>query len=108
MLLKIQISRSQAFLPSDRIFQLAWPETFGKSWRRPERRERTHRVHMKVILPWLVRWACRAGTRNFCPALAALVGPVQHIFFLAIHYFNPFVSIAPASWAGSRAGSPVS
>ncbi len=24
------------------------------------------------VLPRLVRWACRAGTRNFCPALAAL------------------------------------
>jgi hypothetical protein len=24
---------------------------------------------MKEILPWLVRWACRAGTRDFCSAL---------------------------------------
>jgi hypothetical protein len=38
------------------------------------------RVQMKGVLPWLVRWACCAGTRNFCPALAALVGPVQNIF----------------------------
>ncbi len=36
---------------------------------------------MEWILPWLVRWACRAGTRDFCPALAALVGPVQNMFF---------------------------
>ncbi len=27
-----------------------------------------------------VRWACRAGTRDFCSALAALVVPVQNIF----------------------------
>jgi hypothetical protein len=31
---------------------------------------------MKGILPWLVRLAHRAGTRDFCLALAALVGPV--------------------------------
>ncbi len=34
-------------------------------------------VQMKGVLPWFVRWACRAGTREFCSALAALVGPVQ-------------------------------
>jgi hypothetical protein len=37
------------------------------------------------VLPWLFHWACRAGTRDFWTALAALVGPVQNIFFLAIH-----------------------
>jgi hypothetical protein len=35
---------------------------------------------MKGVLPWLVRWACRAGTRDFCSALAAEVDPVQNIF----------------------------
>ena len=48
---------------------------------------------MKGILPWLVLWACRAGTRDFCSALTALVGPVQNIFshprtlfhFLCLH-----------------------
>ncbi len=52
----------------------------------------------------MVRWACRAGTRDFCPALAALVGPVQNMFF-------PLRAIAHAAtweWAGSRAGLPVS
>jgi hypothetical protein len=29
-----------------------------------------------------------AGTRDFYPALAALISPVQHIFFLTVHYFN--------------------
>ncbi len=29
------------------------------------------------VLPWLVRWALRASTRDFYPALAALVSPVQ-------------------------------
>ena len=32
---------------------------------------------MKGVLPWLVRWACRAGTRDFCSALADLVGPLN-------------------------------
>ncbi len=53
----------------------------------------TQRVHMKGSgLGWL-RWAGRAGT--FCPASAALVGPAQNIFSLAVHYINSFVPIAP-------------
>jgi hypothetical protein len=48
---------------------------------------------MKGTLPWLVRWACHVGTRDFCPALAALVGAVQKKF-LTVHYFNSFVPIA--------------
>jgi hypothetical protein len=38
----------------------------------------------KKIIPdpqhWLVPWSCRAGTRDFCPALAALVDPIWNIF----------------------------
>jgi hypothetical protein len=52
-----------------------------------------HRVQIKAVLHWLVRWACRAGTRDFCSALAALVGPAQNIFFLTVHYFNTCVPI---------------
>ncbi len=37
----------------------------------------TQRVQIKGILPWLVRWACRACIRDVCSALAALVGQVQ-------------------------------
>ena len=33
------------------------------------------------VLPWLVRWNHRAGTRDFCPALAALVSPVKIVNF---------------------------
>jgi hypothetical protein len=47
---------------------------------------------MKGTLPWWVRWACRAGTRDFCSSLAALVGPVQNIFFPNLHY-NLFVPV---------------
>jgi hypothetical protein len=49
---------------------------------------------MKGALPWLVSWAICAGTRNFCSALAALVGPVQNILFLTILYFSLFLFIA--------------
>ncbi len=39
----------------------------------------TQRVQMRGVLPYLVCWACRAGTSGFCSALAALVGRVQNI-----------------------------
>jgi hypothetical protein len=55
---------------------------------------------MKEVLPWLVLWACHAGTRDFRSALAALVGPVQNIFFLAVHFFNSFVPIAHQAGQG--------
>jgi hypothetical protein len=53
----------------------------------------TRRAQINWVLPWLVCWACRAGTRDFCSALVALVSPVQNIFFLAVHYFNSLVPI---------------
>ncbi len=57
---------------------------------------------MKGVLPWFVRWAHCAGKRYFCPALAAqYLGPVQNIFFLALHYFTLFAPIA------QRAGQAV-
>jgi hypothetical protein len=37
-------------------------------------------VQMKAVLPWLVCWARRAGTRDFYHALAALVNTLQNIF----------------------------
>jgi hypothetical protein len=37
---------------------------------------------------------CRISKIDFCSALAALVGLVQNIFFLTVHYFNSFVPIA--------------
>jgi hypothetical protein len=49
---------------------------------------------MKGVLPWLFRWAfCHADTRDFCSALAALIGPVQNIFFLTVHYFDSFCKL---------------
>jgi len=54
----------------------------------------TQEVQLKWILPWLVRWARRASTRDFCPALVAEVGAVQNIIFLNVHYFSSLVPIA--------------
>jgi hypothetical protein len=49
---------------------------------------------MKGALPWLVRWVRHADTRDFNPALAALVSPVQNISFLTVHYFKSYVPVA--------------
>jgi hypothetical protein len=54
----------------------------------------TQRVQMKGVLPLLFSLALHAGIKEFCPALAALVGPVQKYFFLTIHYLNSLVPIA--------------
>jgi hypothetical protein len=44
-----------------------------------------------------------AGTREFfCPVLAALVGPVQNIFSLTVHYFNSSVPIAQQAGQAAR------
>ncbi len=45
--------------------------------------------------------------RDFCSALAALVGLVQFFFFI-VHYFNSFVPITQQAGLSSRAVSPVS
>ncbi len=57
----------------------------------------TQQVQIKGFLPWLVRVRCNlhADTRGFWPALSALVGPSQTIFFLKFQ-FCPY---RPASWA---------
>ncbi len=43
--------------------------------------------------PFLGLLGLSCSTRDFCSALAALVGPVQNNFFLTVHYFNSFVPI---------------
>ncbi len=50
---------------------------------------------------------CRAGTRDFYPALAALVSPVQSIFFphrVTVHYFDLCVPIAQEPWQAGVLG----
>ncbi len=60
---------------------------------------------MKGVLGWFVGLV---GVRDFCSAMAALVGPVQNIFFPHRTLFQLLCPLHPASWAGSRAGPPVS
>ncbi len=55
-------------------------------------------------LPWLVRWAYRAGTRDFGSALTVLVDPVQNNFFLTVQYFNSFVPIAQQAGVAAMLG----
>ncbi len=58
---------------------------------------------MKRVLPCLVRKACRASTRDFCPALAALVGPAKKNS--APYTISINLSPLPSKLrAGSRAG----
>jgi hypothetical protein len=72
----------------------------------------TYKVQIKKVLSWLVRCACRAGTGDFYPDLAALVSLVQNIFFLIRLFphhtlFQCMCPHRPATWAASRAGPPV-
>jgi hypothetical protein len=53
----------------------------------------TQRVKMKEVIPWMVRWASRAGKRDFLFCLGCSSQPVQNIFFLNAHYFNAFFPI---------------
>jgi hypothetical protein len=53
----------------------------------------TQRVQNERLPSLVVRWACCAGIRDFLFLFAALVGPLQTIFFLTAHYFNAFVPI---------------
>jgi hypothetical protein len=65
-------------------------------------------VYIRKGSLWLVRWARRAGSIEFCPALAACSSqPSTKYFFphrTLFHFISPHL---PATWAGSRAGSPV-
>jgi hypothetical protein len=54
----------------------------------------TQRGQMKGVLPWLVRWARRAGKVDISPALAALISPVQNIIVLTVHFLTFLVPIA--------------
>ncbi len=86
-------------------------ERGGPSWLLKLRWVGTQRVQMKGDHPWLVRCVCRARYKifffslggslclscrykRFSSALAALIGPVQNCFFLTVHFFNSFETIA--------------
>jgi hypothetical protein len=61
---------------------------------------------MEGVLPWLVRWTRYAGTIDFCHALASQ--PSTKYYFSYRTLFQFISSHRPATWEGSRAGSPVS
>ncbi len=63
----------------------------------------THGVQMKGVIPWLIRLARRADKKYFYPDLAALVSPVQNIFFPHLTLFRFNCPHRPATWPGSRA-----
>jgi hypothetical protein len=57
---------------------------------------------MKWVLPWLDPWALGAGTRDFCPALATLVGrrpSTKYCFFPHLTLFH-FIFVPIAQQAG--------
>ncbi len=65
-------------------------------------------VYIRKGSLWLVRWARRAGSIEFCPALAACSSqPSTKYFFSSPHTFHFISPHLRATWAGSRAGSPV-
>ncbi len=82
----------------------------GPCWLLKLRWMGTQGLQMKGVLPWLVCWACLAGSRDFCSSLAALVGPVKNIFSSP---YTISITLSPSAskldtWAGIRAGSPFS
>jgi hypothetical protein len=62
---------------------------------------------LSVCTLWLVRWAFRAGTRDFYSALAAQVGLEKNIFS-STYIISILLPPSPSQLAGCRAGSPVS
>jgi hypothetical protein len=57
-------------------------ERGGPFWLLKLRWMGTQRGQIKGVLSWLVRWATRASTRDFCSALAVQASPV-HFQFLS-------------------------
>ncbi len=84
------------------------PERGGPCWVLKLRWTGTHRLQMEGVPPWLVRpWARRAGTRDFIlPWL--LWSALNKLFFPHHTLFQFMCPHRPATWAGSRAGPPVS
>jgi hypothetical protein len=68
----------------------------------------TQREQMKRGPSLVGSLSCRASSKGFCSALAALVSPEQNILFPHRTLFQFLCPHRPESWAGSRAGSPVS
>jgi hypothetical protein len=65
-----------------------WPLPTEAKW------DSTQLVHMEGILPWLVCWAHRSGTRDLLSCLRCSSRPSTKYFFLTELYFISFVPIA--------------
>jgi hypothetical protein len=63
---------------------------------------------MKGVLPWLVRWALHAGTRDFFPVLGCSSRASTKYFFPRPTLCHFICHHRPATSAGSRAWPPVS
>jgi len=77
----------------------SWEDRAGPCWLLTLRIIGTQGVHMKGAFPWLVCWAPCAGTRNFYPAMAALVRPSTNIFS-SPYTFSLYLSPSPSELAG--------
>jgi len=55
----------------------------------------TQSEQRKGVFPQFVRLALHVGTRDFCPTLAALAGPVQNIFS-SLHTVSIHLSLLPS------------
>ncbi len=68
----------------------------------------TQRVQMKGVLPLVGCFALLAGTSEFCPVLAVVVGPVQIIFFFieSIVLKDCLVAHAASPVANGSRGTP--
>ncbi len=56
----------------------------------------TQRVQIKGILPWLVRWACRAGTRDFWYCLGCSSRPSTKLVFSSMYTISIPLSPSPS------------
>ncbi len=77
----------------------SFPERLESGWPLPIVETETNRGLQEYIwkgtfLGWLFSWARCASTREFCPALATLVGPIQNIFSSLYIVFFPIVQQA--------------
>ncbi len=76
-----------------------------RGWEGPNSDDLRISLALLLLCGWFVGLVMPVQYVEFCPALAALVSPVQNIIFLTEH-FSLYYS--PTTWAGSRAEAPVS
>jgi hypothetical protein len=69
---------------------------------------RVQRVQMERVLPWLDRWVRRAGPRWLLSCLGCSGQLSTKYFFTHRTQFQFMCPHRLATWAGSRAGPPVS